>query len=204
MPALKPPSKEESKLLPEFQALPVHAVYIPATDAEFAQARALLQAQTVLGFDTESKPLFKVGEVDTGPHMVQLASTEAAWILQLHHPQAVQLAADILALQSICKVGFGLQHDKQSLPKRLGSELRNVIDLDQVFKRHGYVAAVGVRGAVALVLNQHFHKSRKQSTSNWSKRELTSAQIHYAANDAYAPAVVYAALADWESRQIKK
>jgi hypothetical protein len=30
--------------------------------------------QPVIGFDTESKPTFRKGEVSTGPHLVQLAT----------------------------------------------------------------------------------------------------------------------------------
>ncbi|MBF6632408.1 MAG: 3'-5' exonuclease domain-containing protein 2 [Comamonas sp.] len=201
MPRLRPPSKEDSQLLPAFAALPDHAIYVPATPAEFAQARAALLAQTALGFDTESKPLFHVHQPDTGPHVVQLATPEAAWILQLHLPQAMTLAREIIAHPGICKVGFGLDNDKSTLPRRLGVALSNIVDLDRIFKSHGYGASTGVRAAIALVLGQSFHKSKKQSTSNWSLPVLSDAQIRYAANDAHGPAMVYAALAQWQARQ---
>lgn len=201
MPRLKAPSKEESQLLPAYAALPDHAIHVPTTAADFEAARTQLLAQTALGFDTESKPLFHVTQVDTGPHVVQLATPQAAWILQLHHPQALALAREVIHHTGICKVGFGLDNDKSTLPKRLGVELANVLDLDRIFKSHGYGASTGVRAAVALVLGQSFHKSKKQSTSNWSLPHLSDAQIRYAANDAHAPATVYAALAHWESQQ---
>ena len=201
MPRLRPPSKEESQLLPPYPELADSAIYVPRTDAEFAQARSALLAQTALGFDTESKPIFHVHQVDTGPHVVQLATTDAAWILQLHHAQALELAREVIAHAGICKVGFGLDNDKSTLPKRLGVELANVVDLDRVFKTHGYGASTGVRAAVALVLGQNFHKSKKQSTSNWSLPQLSPAQVRYAANDAHAPAQVYAALPRWQAAQ---
>lgn len=197
----KPPSKEESLLLPSYAALPDAAIFTPATAEQFDAARAQLLAQTALGFDTESKPLFHVAQVDTGPHVVQLATLTAAWILQLHHPQAMALAREIVAHPGICKVGFGLDNDKSTLPKRLGAELANILDLDRVFKRYGFGASTGVRAAVALVLGQNFHKSKKQSTSNWSVKTLNDAQIRYAANDAHGPAMVYAALPAWEAAQ---
>lgn len=197
----KPPSKEESQLLPPYAALADAAIFIPATDAQFDAARTQLLAQTALGFDTESKPLFQVAQVDTGPHVVQLATPTAAWILQLHHPQAMELARTIIAHPGICKVGFGLDNDKSTLPKRLGAELANVVDLDRVFKSHGFGPSTGVRAAIALVLGQNFHKSKKQSTSNWSLKTLSDAQIRYAANDAHGPAMVYAALPAWEAAQ---
>ncbi|MDH0050203.1 3'-5' exonuclease [Comamonas terrigena] len=201
MPRLKPPSKEESLLLPAFAALPDSAIHLPATEAEFAAARTALLAQSALGFDTESKPIFSTQQVDTGPHLVQLATTDAAWLLQLHHPQALELARELLAHPGICKVGFGLDNDKATLPRRLGCELHNVVDLDRVFKQYGYGNSTGVRAAVALVLGQNFHKSKKMSTSNWAARQYSPGQLRYAANDAHGPAVVHAALPAWQSRQ---
>lgn len=201
MPRLHAPSKEDSRLLPPFSALPERCIHVPATDAEFAAARAALMAAPVLGFDTESKPLFHASQTDTGPHVVQLATCDQAWLLQLHHAQARALAADVMASEAICKAGFGLDHDRSALPARLGVALNNVIDLDRVFKRHGYASSVGVRAAVALVLGQNFQKSKKISTSNWAAPQLSLAQRHYAANDAHGAAMVHAALPGWELRQ---
>jgi ribonuclease D len=201
MPRLRAPGKEDSQLLPPFPLLPDHAIHVPATEAQFQAARTALRAAGVLGFDTESKPLFHVNQTDTGPHVVQLATCDAAWLLQLHHPQACQLASELLADEAICKAGFGLDNDRHTLPRRLGVELRNVVDLDRVFKRHGYGGSVGVRAAVALVLGQGFHKSKKTSTSNWAATELSPGQRRYAANDAHAAAMVEAALSAWERRQ---
>lgn len=201
MPRLKPPSKEESQLLPPYSLLPDSAISIPVTDAEFAAARTALLAQKALGFDTESKPLFSTHQVDTGPHVVQLATPTAAWLLQLHLPQALALAREVLSNPSICKVGFGLDHDKSSLPRRLGCELHNVLDLDRTFKQYGYGSSTGVRAAIALVLQRYFHKSKKNSTSNWSLKQLSPGQIRYAANDAHGPAVLYAALPAWQATQ---
>ncbi|CAC9680560.1 Ribonuclease D [Delftia tsuruhatensis] len=201
MPRLHAPSKEDSRLLPAFPALPERCIHVPATDAEFAAARAALMAAPVLGFDTESKPLFHAQQTDTGPHLVQLATCGEAWLLQLHHAQARQLAADVLASEAIRKAGFGLDHDRRALPARLGVALHNVIDLDRVFKGHGYASSVGVRAAVALVLGRNFHKSKKISTSNWAAQQLSTAQRHYAANDAHGAAMVHAALPAWERRQ---
>lgn len=201
MPRLRAPSKEDSQQLPPFPTLPDQAIHVPATDAEFEAARQALKSARVLGFDTESKPLFQAHQTDTGPHLVQLATRDAAWLLQLHHPQALQLAAEVLGDAAICKAGFGLDNDNRTLPARLGVPLRNVIDLDRTFKRHGYGNSVGVRAAVALVLGQGFHKSKRVSTSNWAARQLSESQRRYAANDAHSAAMVQAALAAWEQRQ---
>ena len=48
--------------------------------------------------------------------------------------------------------------------------------------------------AVAQLFGQYFRKSKKQSTSNWSLRELSDAQQLYAANDAWVAWRVWRAL----------
>ena len=193
------PNKDESALLPQFLELPEQAIHIPQTEAEFEAAFRAINAESVLGFDTESKPLFNVGQHDSGPHLVQLATTQQAWLLQLHLPMALELSRKVLVAEHICKVGFGLDNDKHTLPRRLGAPLVNIQDLDSRFKQLGYGASVGVRAAAALVLKQSFRKSKRTTTSNWAAIDLTPAQRRYAANDAHAPAVIYAHLSAWES-----
>ena len=201
MPRRKAPTKEDSALLPPYAQLPDAAIHVPATPQAFAAARAASLAAPVLGFDTESRPLFHPGQNDTGPHLVQFATPTAAWLLQLHHPTALQLAREVLADARIAKVGFGLDNDRRSLPARLGVEPAGLHDLDRVFARHGFGRNTGVRAAVALVLGQSLSKSKKTSTSNWSARTLSPGQIRYAATDAHAPAVLWQALPAWEAAQ---
>ena len=57
-----------------------------------------------------------------------------------------------------------------------------------------YVLEHTADGAVAVVLNRRFIKSRKATTSNWANRQLSESQIVYAANDAWAAMQVYHAL----------
>jgi ribonuclease D len=83
-------------------------------------------------------------------------------------------------------VGFGLESDRVQIRKKLGIEVEAVVDLNTVFRKEGYRHTAGVRAAVAIVLNQKFHKSKRVTTTNWSLPHLTPAQLLYAANDAYA------------------
>ncbi len=201
MPRRTAPTKAETALLPPWQPLPDSAIHLPHTAEEFAQARSALLAAPVLGFDTESKPIFQAGQPDTGPHLAQLATTDAAWLLQLHQPQALALAREVLAAAHITKVGFGLSNDLHTLPQRLGVQPVQVLDLDKRFRRHGFGHNLGLRAAMAVVLGRGFSKSKRTSTSNWAAPRLNAAQIRYAANDAHAPALIYAALPAWEAQQ---
>jgi ribonuclease D len=68
------------------------------------------------------------------------------------------------------------------------------LELNAVFHQRGYRKDMGVKGAVAVLFNQCFIKSKKAATSNWANAQLTEAQLIYAANDAYAAVRVYNAL----------
>jgi ribonuclease D len=66
-----------------------------------------------------------------------------------------------------------------------------VLDLNTVFRSRGYRKDMGVKGAVAVLFNQRFIKSKKAATSNWALPRLSEAQLIYAANDAWAAARVH-------------
>ena len=193
-PAPALPSREEIALLDVFQGLEMRDIELVATAEDAARALASLGQLRVVGFDTESKPTFLKNEVSTGPHTVQLASLDRAWVFQLHDAACRAAAASLLASSALTKVGFGLSSDRTQIRAKLGIEPQAVLDLDTVFRRRGHRNSVGVKTAVALLFEQRFVKSRKQTTSNWASKHLSEGQLRYAANDAYAAMRVFDAL----------
>jgi ribonuclease D len=188
------PDKDAIALLPAFERLALDRITLVNTEAQARIAFAALTAAKVWGFDTESKPTFKVGEVSDGPHVLQLSTPERAWVFQLHEPGCRAVAAELLALGGIVKAGFGLGDDRKRIIHKLGVEPRGILELNAVFHQRGYRKDMGVKGAVAVLFNQRFIKSKKAATSNWANAQLTEAQLIYAANDAYAAVRVYNAL----------
>ncbi len=188
------PSKEQIALLPEFPRLGLEQITLVNTAAQ-AQAAALeLRLSPVWGLDTESKPTFVQGEVSEGPHIVQLSTLQCAWVFQLHDPACSAAVAELLALPNVIKAGFGLGDDRKRIIAKLGVLPQGVLELNTVFRERGYRKDMGVKGAVAVLFNQRFIKSKKAATSNWAMPSLTQAQLVYAANDAYAAAEVWQAL----------
>ena len=180
------PTREEIALLDVFEGLGMRDIEVVSTAQQAAGALAAVGALRVVGFDTESKPTFLKNEVSSGPHVVQFAALDRAWVFQLHDPDCRAAAAHLIASSALTKVGFGLAGDRTQIRRTLGVEPQAVVDLDTVFKRRGYRDAVGVKSAIALLFGQQFVKSRKQSTSNWATHRLSEGQVRYAANDAYA------------------
>jgi ribonuclease D len=117
---------------------------------------------------------------------VQLASAERAWVFQLHDMECRALVGQLLSTRGVIKAGFGLGDDRKRIIAKLGVEPVDVLELNTLFRERGYRKDMGVKGAVAVLFNQCFIKSKKAATSNWSNPRLTEAQLVYAANDAYA------------------
>ncbi|HEX5127566.1 MAG TPA: hypothetical protein VFW00_12550, partial [Rhodocyclaceae bacterium] len=148
----KGPSKEVTALLEPFPCLELEQIYVPATREEFAAACMAIKAAGVAGFDTESKPTFRVGDVSAGPHIVQFAIADKAFIFQLHREEGHAFLIDLLQSEDVLKAGFGLQSDRGQIQAKLGVPLGAVLDLDSVFRKDGYSGDMGVRAAVGIVL----------------------------------------------------
>ena len=194
------PSREQIALLDVFERLSLQQIELVNHAAQAERAVAALADCAVLGFDTESKPTFRRDEVSDGPHIVQLATAERAWVFQLQDAGCREAVGHLLSSASLTKVGFGLGDDRKRIISKLGVEPAAVLDLNTLFWRDGYRRDMGVKGAVAVLFNRRFIKSRKATTSNWANPRLTEAQLVYAANDAYAALRVYEALLLSDSR----
>ncbi|MBD1230958.1 3'-5' exonuclease domain-containing protein 2 [Acinetobacter seifertii] len=148
-----------------------------------------LKAAIFLGFDSESKPTFRVGEVSTGPHLIQLATEHKAYLFHVNS-STLKFLQPILSNPKQLKVGFGLKNDKHIFHKK-GIELESCVDLAKSFSHFGFTQQMGVQKAVALLFGQYLSKSKKVGTSNWAQKPLNSQQISYAAADAYAALLVF-------------
>jgi ribonuclease D len=185
---------DSEELLPPYDGIKLTHVRMVKTDKDAADALAALSAMDVLGFDTESKPTFLKGEVSTGPHLVQLATDEAAYLFQIGSSPAVSALHEVLraVLESpaILKVGFGLQDDVKRLRAKLGIDAANVLDLSTALRK-GERNTLGAKTAVARFFGQKLQKSKKITTTNWAMPRLSEKQILYAADDAHVALKIY-------------
>lgn len=180
------PDREAIDALPPFPLLERSRIGLVRTADEARDAAAALAAHPVWGFDTESKPTFFKDQVSDGPHVVQLAVAERAWVFQLADAGCRAVVAALLADAAHTKAGFGLRDDNLRVRAKLGIEPAGVIELNALFRAQGYRKDMGVRAAVAVLFGQRFAKSKKAATSNWAAASLSEPQLLYAANDAWA------------------
>ncbi|MGK5030425.1 3'-5' exonuclease [Janthinobacterium sp. DSP2-3-3] len=176
--------------LPPYQGIALDHVKLVRTSDEARAAMAALLAADAIGFDTESKPTFVKGESSTGPHLIQLATDDIAYLFQVGAtPPLAELKA-ILESTTTLKVGFGLSDDVKRLRNKLGIVPAQVLDLS-VALRGGQRNDLGAKTAVAKFFGLHLQKSKKISTTNWATSRLTEKQILYAADDAQVALRVY-------------
>lgn len=188
------PDKDQIALMEPFERLGTDRISLVSTPAQADEACKALAGTGAWGFDTESKPTFVRDEASDGPHIVQLATLEQAWVFQLHDPGCRARVAELLAWRGVTKAGFGLGDDTKRIEHKLGVRPADVLELNTVFRQQGYRKDMGVKGAVAVLFNKRFIKSKKAATSNWANPQLSQSQLVYAANDAWAALRVFNAL----------
>lgn len=183
------PSKEDIQKLPRFQNLTIKNIVVIGSLQQCQTIENEIKNADILGFDSESKPTFNKGEIQTGPHLIQLATTEKAYLFQVS-AEILLFLKPILENPDQIKVGFGLKNDAHLFRKK-GIEFKNIVDLSKCFSSFGIKNPVGIKNAMALLFQVNFPKSKTISTSNWARKSLTQPQIEYAAADAYAPVLIF-------------
>lgn len=188
------PSRESIEQMPLFEGLSLGRIHVVRNPAEVEFALNALMTAVFIGFDTESKPTFTKDAVSDGPHVVQFATPERAFIVQVDSQAPIGFLRSVIESSEIVKVGFGLTSDRGPLWRKLGIRLGAAVDLAHGVRQLGYRQAVGAKAAVAIVLQRRLRKSKSISTSNWAAPTLRANQLLYAANDAYAALAVFQAM----------
>jgi ribonuclease D len=182
-----------------FCGLEPGAVFVVTNARQARAACEELGAAGVVGFDTESKPTFRKGEVSCGPHILQFATLEKAFIFHAHVDESRDAVVELLVSGRLTKIGFDLKGDMSQISRRFGVRPEPVVDLGRSFRQLGYRNTIGATSAVAMLFQQRLHKSKSITTSNWSARQLSGRQLRYAANDAYAAIRVFHALQELQA-----
>lgn len=179
------PTKEQIRALPLYVGLGLVDIKIIENELDAANALTELKNEVCLGFDTESKPIFRKGEISPGPTLIQLSTEFKAFLFPTRFPSAVSSAMQILSNPNIKKVGFGIKGDNKELRTKLNIDIVNTEDLSVRLKDLvGEKNSIGARAAVAMVLK--FRLGKGAQKSNWGAYPLKKSQILYAANDAHS------------------
>ena len=170
----------------EITALPVGRyegeVVMVETPRELTRAWEDLAQQSMVGWDTETRPAFRVGEWYP-PSLVQAATGKAVYLFPLAKMDFAKPVGGLFTEPTIVKAGISVADDLKNLKTVFPFEEASVLDLGFVAKRHG-MKQTGLRNLMAIFLGLRITKGTK--TTNWAAPRLTAQQINYAATDAWA------------------
>jgi len=144
--------------------------------------------EPLIGFDTESKPVFVRG-VHSRVSLIQLAAAHDCWLIRLAGHPFPQILADLFNSPDVTKVGLSSKDDFHQLRAACPSLApRNVVELQSMVKDYG-IEEMSLQKIYAILFGRRISKA--QRLSNWEAEELSEAQQQYAALDAWAVRQIY-------------
>lgn len=146
-----------------------------------------LSTKTAIGFDTETKPAFKRGQINNVA-LLQLATEEECFLFRLNKIGYPEELEDLICNIYVKKIGLSLRDDFAALRKRTGKTPENFIDL-QLFVDKFDIEDNSLQKIYAILFGQKI--SKNQRLSNWEASVLSPAQQSYAAIDAWACLRIY-------------
>lgn len=190
VPAL-PPAYTRKMTKEEINRLPVKKwegpIHLITSDAEVERAVDRYRDEAVLGFDVETKPVFRKG-VSHRPALVQLAGEHSVSLFQINRLSSFDTLAALMADSGTIKAGVAPDHDAKQLQAVFPFEAVNFLDLGDVARRLG-IESHGLRNLAARLFG--FRISKRARCSNWDNRELKPFQVAYAATDAWVSRMIY-------------
>ncbi len=171
----------------ELERLPVadfsgEIALVNGVDDNYWSAIDYLSRQKILGFDTETKPSFVANSKRNSVALLQLSGKDNAFIFRLHSTGLKPELIKLLSSSRIIKVGVAVTDDIRSLQYHSKFAPKGFVDLQSIASQWG-IQEKSVRKLAAIILGVRVSKS--QQLSNWESNDLTAAQLHYAAVDAW-------------------
>lgn len=143
---------------------------------------------TMVGFDTETRPAFRKGQVNHTA-LMQISTDDTCYLFRLNKIGVIPALRDFLENPDITKIGLSL-HDDFNV---LGREVNNLtplgfIDLQEMVKKYN-ISDLSLQKIFGILFGEYITKN--QRLSNWEATDLAPSQQHYAALDAWACLKIY-------------
>lgn len=155
--------------------------------SELREAEREIRRETVVGFDTETRPAFRPGQSYL-PSLVQVATANAVFLFQVQRGNYSGILRHLLECSAIVKAGIGVGFDILQLKKLFRFREKGVVDVGEAAQRNG-ITQSGVRNLAGLILGFRIPKGPR--TSNWARDRLSHVQTRYAATDAWVVRELY-------------
>lgn len=146
-----------------------------------------IRKNEVVGFDTETRPSFKKGQLFKVA-LLQVAIPDHVFLIRLQHTGFTEEIQHLLENDSLIKTGIGIRDDILALQRMNRFQPQGFVDLAPLAKEAG-LQVESVKKLTGLLLG--FRISKSAQTSNWEAPKLTRKQVEYAATDAWVCLELY-------------
>ena len=162
-------------------------IYVIDTQERAEQAVNYLSRFSKLGFDTETRPSFRKGSLNS-VSLIQLATDNRCYLFRLNRIGVNSSLIRLLSDENIWKIGLSLKDDFSSIRRRMKITPQGFVDLQKIISKHD-IADTSLQKIYAIMFQKKISKS--QRLTNWDAVDLTHAQKKYAALDAWACLKIY-------------
>ena len=156
-------------------------IHLISDKKDLKEALIILRRESVLGFDTETRPSFKKGE-NYSVSLLQLSTSEEAFLFRLNYLGLADELVSLLEDPGILKVGVAILDDVRALRKLKKFDAEGFVELANIGSELGIVTC-GLRNLAAIFFGVRITK--KEQLTNWERPDLNSSQCLYAATDAW-------------------
>lgn len=178
-------TKQELAVLPAAK-FPGKIVMVDKDEQIPAVAQAL-NAETIIGFDTETKPSFRRGQ-SNNVSLLQLSTHTTCYLIRLNHLGLPESIKNVLENPDIIKIGVSIHDDFHNLHKISDLNPKGFVELQSYVKDYE-IQDNSLSRIYGILFGQRISKG--QRLTNWEANELTIHQQEYAALDAYACIQIY-------------
>ncbi len=154
---------------------------------EVTEAVDYLKRHTKLGFDTETRPVFRKN-VTHKVALMQLSTIDRCYLFRLNKIKYPDILDEVICNDEIMKIGLSLRDDFAALRQRSTCPPQNFVDLQHLVKQYN-INEMSLQKIYALLFNKKIAKN--QRLSNWEAKVLKDSQKMYAAIDAWACLRIY-------------
>jgi len=177
----------------------IHVISRPGID--YLKAIAYLKSQTVIGFDTETRPVFSPDAPHNKVALLQLSGPDHAYLFRINKMGLRRRICSILANPCILKVGAASHDDVRGLQRHVPFHEKGFVDLQKIAWEWG-IRDKSVKKLAANIMGIRISKT--QQLSNWEADELSESQRKYAATDAWVCREMYMILHDSDKNPLSE
>lgn len=178
-------NKEAIHELP--QVLFTGRIIVITSEKKAEKAVDFLLKQSILGVDTETRPVFRKGQ-SYKVSLLQVATHDTCFLFRLNILGITPSIKRLLENTETKMIGLSWHDDLLALHKRSDFKKGNFIDLQDIVGDLG-IKDLSLQKLYANLFRQKI--SKRQRLTNWNNETLSEKQKQYAATDAWACIQLY-------------